>query len=182
MPGVTRLFPQLSDAPCPSKFFSCNTYGPTTQVLQTKDLRQTYAPAKPFRYNTYKKPGVGHSSHFGTGRDSGAQSLWEGRIALRARPKTREAHSVQGTASNSAKYEYATGTKSRVSSKHSACPPIIVTAIDARCSEPAPMPIATGISPAMMENVVIRIGRRRTRFASTIASCTGIPSARNRLV
>ncbi len=29
----------------------------TPQVLQIKDLRQTYAPAKPFRCNTYKKHG-----------------------------------------------------------------------------------------------------------------------------
>src|SRR5229473_5846807 len=73
MPGVTRLFPQFPDAPCPSKFFSCNTYGPTPQVLQTKDLRQTYAPAKPFRCNTYKKAGgkgdamTSHWSYLHTG-------------------------------------------------------------------------------------------------------------------
>ncbi len=39
------------------KSFSRNTYGPTPQVLQTRNLRQTYAAAKPFRCNTYKKPG-----------------------------------------------------------------------------------------------------------------------------
>src|SRR6266446_10725865 len=153
MAGVTRLFPQLSDAPCPSKSFSCNTY----TLLRKCCKQKTYSFAKPFRCNTYKKSGMGYSSHFGTGRDSGAQSLWEGRMEPRARPKTRATHSVHGRASNSARYEYATGTTSRVSSKHSACPPIIVTAIDARCSEPAPIPIATGISPAIMENVVIRI-------------------------
>jgi hypothetical protein len=56
---------------------------------------------------------------------------------------------------------FATGTTSKVSNKHRICPPIMVTAIEARCSEPAPMPMATGISPAIaiMESVVIRIGR-----------------------
>ena len=80
------------------------------------------------------------------------------------RVKVRLAAVAHGTVSNSAKYEYATGTTRSVSSRHSVCPPIIVTAIDARCSEPAPIPMATGIRPATIESVVIKIGRRRTRF------------------
>ena len=58
----------------------------------------------------------------------------------------------------SAKIEYATGVTTRVSSKHKLCPPMMVTAIAERCAEPAPIPIAVGINPPMIENVVIRIG------------------------
>src|SRR6266478_6419012 len=55
----------LSLAYCHSCFksFSCNTYEPPRK-------QKTYGLAKSFRCNTYKKPGVGYSSHFGTGRDS----------------------------------------------------------------------------------------------------------------
>ena len=62
----------------------------------------------------------------------------------------------------SAKIEYATGVTINVSSKHKLCPPMIVTAIAERCAEPAPMPIAVGIKPPMIENVVIKIGLKRT--------------------
>src|SRR6266849_5719067 len=130
---------------------------------------------------TPKHPGWGVAKGDLLGENSN-QSLSEGRTELRARPRSLVPHSAHGTASNSARYEYATGTTSKVSSKQSVCPPMMVTAIEARCSEPAPMPIATGSSPAMMESVVIRMGRRRTRFASMIASRTGIPWARSRLV
>src|SRR5229473_735077 len=43
------------------KFFSCNTYGSPRKCWK----QETYAPAKPFRCNTYKKHGVGYASHFG---------------------------------------------------------------------------------------------------------------------
>src|SRR6266849_8070553 len=130
---------------------------------------------------TPKHPGWGVAKGDLLGENSN-QSLSEGRTELRARPRSLVPHSAHGTASNSARYEYATGTTSKVSSKQSVCPPMMVTAMEARCSEPAPIPMATGISPAMMERVVIRMGRRRTRFASMIASRTGIPWARSRLV
>ncbi len=45
----------------------------------------------------------------------------------------------------------------------------------ARKSAPSPTPSATGIIPAISANVVIRIGRRRTRPASMIAARRGIP-------
>src|SRR5438093_1362387 len=45
-------------------------------------------------------------------------------------------------------------------------------------SQPMPIPSAVGISPAMIAKVVIRIGRRRVRHASTIASRSGTPRAR----
>ena len=50
---------------------------------------------------------------------------------------------------------------------------MIVTAMADRCEAPAPMPIAVGIRPATIDNVVIRIGRSRTRFASMIAVVNG---------
>src|SRR5262249_40258559 len=106
-----------------------------------------------------------------------------GRAAVLLGRVTAALHqALQGSMRNSVRYEYATGTTSRVSNRHSVWPPMMVTAIDARCSEPAPSPIATGIRPAIIETVVIRIGRRRTRFASIIACSAGIPSATRRLV
>ena len=54
--------------------------------------------------------------------------------------------------------EYATGVTTSVRIKHKLCPPMIVTAMADRCAEPAPMPIAVGISPAIIESVVINIG------------------------
>src|SRR5690349_10584358 len=110
------------------------------------------------------------------------QSALESGSEVRERMKIRRATLAQETDSNSARYEYATGTTSSANSKQSVRPPIIVTAIDARCSEPAPIPIATGINPATIESVVIKIGRKRTRFASRIASRTGVPLARRRFV
>src|SRR5258706_6984614 len=46
-------------SPC-TKSFSCNTYASPRKCCKQK----TYAQTKPFRCNTYKKRGVGNSSHF----------------------------------------------------------------------------------------------------------------------
>ena len=53
-----------------------------------------------------------------------------------------------------------------------------VTAIGARISAPSPKPSAIGISPRIVVSVVMRIGRSRTRPASTSASCFDRPSRR----
>ena len=87
------------------------------------------------------------------------QSLFEGSTDRRERPTSREAHLAQGAASNSARYEYADRHHEQRQQKHRVWPPMMVTAIEARCSEPAPIPMATGMSPAMIESVVMRIGR-----------------------
>ena len=52
-PEPNRGTPKLR----PHKPFSCNTYETPRQVLQTKDLRQTYSPPKPFKRNTCEKHG-----------------------------------------------------------------------------------------------------------------------------
>src|SRR5262249_5663895 len=77
---------------------------------------------------------------------------------------------------------YATGVSNSVSSRQNNCPPMIVTAMAERCALPAPCPNAVGIKPAMIANVVIRIGRKRARSACRIASRKGAPSARRWLV
>ena len=61
-------------------------------------------------------------------------------------------------------------------------PPMMVTAIADRCAEPAPIPNAVGMSPATIENVVIKIGLSLTWFACMMASRSGTPCARSLLV
>ena len=51
----------------------------------------------------------------------------------------------------------------------------MVTAIDARDPAPAPRPNAIGSMPAMIDSVVIRMGRKRTWLAATIAAWRSIP-------
>ena len=48
--------------------------------------------------------------------------------------------------------------------------------------EPIPREVMSGIMPATNAKVVIRIGRRRSRFARRIASSRGTPSRRSALV
>ena len=59
---------------------------------------------------------------------------------------------------------------------------MIVTAIADLVAAPVPMAIAVGIKPAMIEKVVIRMGRRRIRFASSTAARSGNPSANKRFI
>src|SRR3989442_1028505 len=62
------------------------------------------------------------------------------------------------------------GTANKVIGVESASPPITARA-SGRCSSlPAPMPRARGSKPNRVQSVVIRIGRRRTRAASRIAT------------
>jgi hypothetical protein len=58
--------------------------------------------------------------------------------------------------------------------------PITVNAIGVRSSLPSPSPSAIGSRPSTVVDVVIRIGRRRTRPAFFKASSFGIPSSRRR--
>src|SRR5207253_11267128 len=66
-----------------------------------------------------------------------------------------------------------------VISSESACPPMMTRAIEPREPEPGPRPSAIGTMPNTSMTVVIRIGRRRTRFASRMAASRGRPRPRS---
>ena len=70
-------------------------------------------------------------------------------------------------------------TANSVSNKHSVCPPTTSTPIDLFVPEPGPLEIVNGNMPATSAIVVIRIGRKRSRFARIIASNRSMPRARN---
>ena len=80
--------------------------------------------------------------------------------------------------SSASNFTYATGTSNSVRNRQSDCPPMTVMAIAARPVPPMPSPRDVGIRPAMIAQVVIRIGRSLVRQACTIASRNGMPSAR----
>ena len=61
-------------------------------------------------------------------------------------------------------------------------PPKIAIASGARRSAPLPMAIAMGSTPSNVVSVVMMIGRRRARAASTIASRTASPCRRSLLI
>src|SRR5690606_13601616 len=73
---------------------------------------------------------------------------------------------------------YATGTTMSVSAVAMVRPPMTAIASGARRSAPRPMPSAIGSRPSTVVTVVIRIGRRRARPASRIASRVGTPRSR----
>ena len=54
-------------------------------------------------------------------------------------------------------------------------PPITAVPIAIRLLAPAPVAMASGNTPAMNARLVIRIGRRRMRAASSAASITRLP-------
>ena len=58
-------------------------------------------------------------------------------------------------------------------------PPMTATAMGARVSAPSPRARATGIMPAIMATVVMRIGRKRMGPASSMASLAERPSSRS---
>ena len=58
-------------------------------------------------------------------------------------------------------------------------PPMIVMPSGRRSSEPVPLPSASGSAPSMAAIVVMRIGRKRRRQASKIASRGLLPSCRS---
>src|SRR5438876_9294097 len=64
-----------------------------------------------------------------------------------------------------------------VMSSESACPPMMTRAIEPREPEPGPRPSAIGTMPNTSMTVVIRIGRRRTRFAARMAASRAMPRA-----
>ena len=59
-----------------------------------------------------------------------------------------------------------------------AMPAAMTRPIEKRALAPAPDAMISGTTPKTMAAVVIRIGRSRTRAASMIASCFGIPASR----
>ena len=60
-------------------------------------------------------------------------------------------------------------------------PPITARASGRLVSLPSPIPSAIGIKPTIVATVVIRIGRRRVRPASMVASSSGLPRPRSTL-
>src|SRR5439155_1143036 len=94
----------------------------------------------------------------------------------RSRSRPSRAGSHRPRSSNS---EYATGVMRSVMSSESACPPMMTRAIEPREPEPGPRPSAIGTMPNTSMTVVIRIGRRRTRFASRMAASRGMPRPRS---
>ena len=67
---------------------------------------------------------------------------------------------------------YITGTKTSVNIKELVRPPIITHAMLFLVSEPAAVERAIGNIPKIMDNVVIKIGRKRSRPAEMRASLT----------
>ena len=51
--------------------------------------------------------------------------------------------------------------------------------IECRLAAPAPLASISGSTPRMNANDVMRIGRSRSRAASTAASCSGMPCPRS---
>jgi len=58
-------------------------------------------------------------------------------------------------------------------------PPMMVMPSGRRNSDPVPVPSARGKAPSMAANVVIRMGRKRNRLASKMASRGLLPSLRS---
>src|SRR5262245_16095400 len=85
-------------------------------------------------------------------------------------------------ATRSSNNEYATGVNNSVNNKHKSCPPITTIPIGALEPEPGPRLNTMGIMPATIAKVVIRMGRRRARFACTSASWRSTPRDRKVLV
>src|SRR3954464_15639377 len=74
-----------------------------------------------------------------------------------------------------------TGTISRARITTATMPPITTVPSDCWLAPPAPWAIAIGSTPQMKARPVIRIGRKRRRQASMVASTSGLPCCRRSL-
>lgn len=81
-----------------------------------------------------------------------------------------------------AKMQYTTGINIKVITVDTESPHATVIPIDLHISEPSPKPIAIGIIPNTVVNVVINTGRKRDFPAMTTASKTLFPRSRHSLI